>query len=70
MIFISRYGFNNDNRRVFVIERAENAQKKSMYRAYYYIFENGGLIDTNMDNAKRYIDEEYKAYFKIVAERK
>lgn len=70
MIFISRYGANNDNRRVFVIEKAENTHKKNIYRAYYYIFENGALVDGNMENAKRYIDEEYKAYFKIVNDRK
>lgn len=70
LIFISRYGANNDNRRVFVIEKAENTHKQSVFRAYYYIYENGALVDPNMDVAKRYIDEEYKAYFKIVLDRK
>lgn len=57
MLFICRYGLSNDNRRVFVIEKSENSSAQDAYRAYYYIYENGSLVDQNMDNAKRYIDE-------------
>ena len=57
MLFICRYGISNDNRKVFVIEKSESSSGQITYQAYYYIYENGSLVDQNMDNAKRYIDE-------------
>lgn len=66
VIFINKYGISNENRRVFVIEKTEtNNLNEYVYRTYYYILENNNLIESNMENAKKYIDEEYKMYFKI-----
>jgi hypothetical protein len=65
LLFVSRYGSSLDNRRVLVIEGTEGS-----YQGYYYVYENGGLAEAGMEGAKKYIDEEYKAYFKIVNDRK
>ena len=71
MIYINKYGVNLENRRVFVIEKSESLNNKEVnYKSYYYIFQNNSLIDHNMEIAKKYIDQEYKTYFKLANDHK
>ena len=63
---VTRYGSSLDSRRVLVVEKTSTSEHEVYYQCYYYVYENGGLLDVQMDPAKKYIDEEYKAYFKII----
>lgn len=53
---------------MFVIERNEQPQGHPIFRAYYYIYENGALTDPQMESPRKYIDEEYKNYLKMAGE--
>jgi hypothetical protein len=55
---------------VFVIEKCESSEAVLCYRAYYYILQNNAVTEPAMEASKKYIDEEYKMYFKIANERK
>ena len=70
VLFVSRYGSSFDNRRVFVIEKIGSNEKEYTYQTFYYVYENGALVDPHMDVAKKYIEEEYHSYFKIVNDHK